>query len=151
MADSSLHLTATGTLAPYPECFIGEMLHISSSRHYPTEMLVIGTDDVVSRVGFTFPVSVDGDKCIFGDDASHATGNDGACLPAKYLKRGWTILILRAVRRDMPEWGEGFEVCEVGFVKVHTFVPYIKHICLMAPGLLQSSLTNNSGTRCYVW
>ncbi|KAL4800834.1 hypothetical protein BDV19DRAFT_383853 [Aspergillus venezuelensis] len=120
MNEPTLHLTPAGTIAPQPECFIGEMLRIGSSRHYPTEMLVIGTDDVISRVGFTFPVSVDGDGNAIGsrDNSSHASDDESGCLPTKYLKRGCTILILRAFRRDMPKWGEGFEVNDVEFIKV---------------------------------
>ncbi|KAL4966143.1 uncharacterized protein BDV14DRAFT_199275 [Aspergillus stella-maris] len=121
MNEATLQLTPAGTIAPKPECFIGEMLHIGSSRHYPTEMLAIGTDDVVSRVGFTFPVSVDDDSGVFGDGESHATDDEGGCLPARYLKRACTILILHAVRHDMPEWGEGFEVRDVGLVKILPF------------------------------
>ncbi|KAL4954353.1 hypothetical protein BDW69DRAFT_183573 [Aspergillus filifer] len=116
MNEPTLQLTRSGSIAPKPECFVAKMIRIGSSRHYPTEMLVIGTDDVVSRVGLTFPVSVRSD-----DGDSPASGDEGGCLPVKYLKRGCTILILHPVRRDMPEWGQGFEVRDVGFVKTLPF------------------------------
>ncbi|KAL4928807.1 zinc finger MYND domain-containing protein [Aspergillus undulatus] len=93
-------------------CFVGEMLRIGSSMHYPTQMLVIDKADVVSRVGFAFPPSDNGD----GDDEKGETG-----VPAKYLKRGCTILILAAVRQDKPSWGEGFEVKDPGLVKILPF------------------------------